>query len=69
MQRMLRTTTHAVVRQAQRNLSAQDIEFVIANGQCVYSGGALHIFLRNRDIPVEVCSASFFDPEGSRLRV
>ncbi len=25
--------------------------------------------LRNRDIPVEVCSPNFFDPEGSRLRV
>ena len=51
MQRTLRTTTHADVRQAQRNLSAQDIDFVIAPGQCLYSGGALHLFLRNRDIP------------------
>jgi methylglutamate dehydrogenase subunit C len=25
--------------------------------------------LRNRDLPVEVCSPNFFDPDGSRLRV
>jgi integrase len=32
MQRMLLTTNHAVVRQAQRNLSAQDIDFVVTHG-------------------------------------
>ena len=51
MQRALRTTSHAVARQAQRHLSAQDIAFVIVHGLSVYNGGALHSFLRNRDIP------------------
>jgi len=40
-----------VIRQAQRNLSPQDIDFVIEYGQQFNSGGALHIFLRRRDIP------------------
>src|SRR5258705_1946590 len=51
MKRTLRSSEHAVVRQAQRNLSQQDIDFVIAYGQQLYSGGALHVFLRRRDIP------------------
>jgi hypothetical protein len=68
MQRTLQTTTHAVVRQAQRNLSAQDIEFVITYGQCLYSGGALHVFLRNRDIPRDKAGyRQFARREGTTL--
>src|SRR5262245_37027352 len=68
MQRTLRTTTHADVRQAQRNLSAQDIDFVIAHGQCFYSGGARHIFLRNRDLPRDKASyRQFARLEGTTL--
>ena len=39
------------MRQAQRNLSAQDIDFVAAHGRRFHNGGALHVFLRRRDIP------------------
>ena len=68
MQRTLHTTGHAVVRQAQRNLSAQDIDFVVAHGQRLYSGGALHIFLRNRDIPRDKASyREFARLEGTTL--
>ena len=51
MKRTLRLSAHAAIRQAQRNLSPQDIDFVIEYGQQFNSGGALHIFLRRRDIP------------------
>jgi hypothetical protein len=51
MKHRIRSSAHARVRQAQRNLSAQDIDFVATHGWPVHSGGALHVFLRRRDIP------------------
>jgi hypothetical protein len=44
-------SNHAVTRMAQRNLSAEDVEYVIQFGCRVWSGGALHYFLRYNDIP------------------
>lgn len=46
-------TEHARQRQAQRNLSPDDIEFVIEHGRYIHNGGALHIFLGKQDIPRE----------------
>ncbi|WP_245863084.1 DUF4258 domain-containing protein [Candidatus Viridilinea mediisalina] len=43
-------TDHARTRQAQRNLSDDEVAFVLDHGQYVRSGGALHIFLRRRDM-------------------
>ena len=51
MNTMIRPTGHATSRQAQRNLSDQDIRFVFEHGRRVRCAGALHIFLGKRDIP------------------
>jgi phosphatidate phosphatase APP1 len=48
---IVRTSYHAQVRQAQRNLSFEDIAFIYAHGRRIYTGGALHIFLGRRDMP------------------
>ncbi|HRJ42581.1 MAG: DUF4258 domain-containing protein [Caldilineaceae bacterium] len=42
---------HAATRMAQRNLSTEDVEYVLQFGYRVRSGGALHFFLRFDDIP------------------
>ncbi len=47
----IQATMHAGCRQAQRNLSDDDIAFVFAYGRHVRAAGALHIFLGRRDIP------------------
>jgi hypothetical protein len=47
----IRCTDHAARRQAQRNLSDEDIQFVWECGRRVRCAGALHIFLGRRDIP------------------
>jgi Domain of unknown function (DUF4258) len=44
-------SSHAVTRMAQRNLSTEDVEYVLQYGCRVRSGGALHYFLRSDDIP------------------
>ncbi len=44
-------THHARYRQAQRNLSEHDIDFVLQYGRRVWSGGAEHVFLARRDMP------------------
>lgn len=44
-------TDHARTRQAQRNLSDEEVTFVLDHGQSLRSGGALHIFLGRRDMP------------------
>jgi hypothetical protein len=44
-------TNHAVHRQAQRNLSDQDVQFVLEHGRHVRCAGALHVFLGRKDIP------------------
>ena len=51
MQEGIELSNHAVTRMAQRNLSTEDVEYVIQFGCRVRSGGALHYFLRHDDIP------------------
>ena len=51
MQEAVELSNHAATRMAQRNLSAEDVEYVIQFGCPVRSGGALHYFLRHDDIP------------------
>src|SRR5690349_8505379 len=60
MQPTIRRSAHAICRQAQRNLSDADIEFVAAHGRRIRCGGALHIFLGSRDIPAEKAIAQRF---------
>lgn len=50
---VLSSTYHALSRQAQRNLSAADIDFVVCYGRRIRSAGVLHIFLGKRDFPKE----------------
>lgn len=51
MQPIIRYTAHALSRRAQRNLSIEDVEFVMTHGRRVRCAGALHVFLGGRDIP------------------
>ena len=51
MQPNVQYTFHALNRQVQRNLSDDDIGFVLAHGRRVHNAGALHVFLARRDIP------------------
>lgn len=46
-------TSHARERQAQRNLSTEDVQFVWEYGRAFRSAGALHIFLGRRDLPAD----------------
>lgn len=51
MMQDMQLSSHALMRMAQRNLSAEDVEYVLRHGCRVRSGGALHCFLRADDIP------------------
>jgi hypothetical protein len=44
-------TQHSAQRAAQRNLSAEEVQYVMWYGQCFRQAGALIYFLRRRDIP------------------
>lgn len=44
---------HAQLRQAQRNMSNADVDFVLGHGRHVRCAGALHVFLGRRDIPAD----------------
>ena len=44
-------SSHAITRTAQRNIKNCDIEYVLENGQRIFNGGALHVFLGKKDIP------------------
>lgn len=44
-------TQHAALRTAQRNLSAEQLNYVMAHGRKFRQAGALIIYLRKRDIP------------------
>ncbi|MBX3053589.1 MAG: DUF4258 domain-containing protein [Caldilineaceae bacterium] len=50
-QETVELSNHAVTRMAQRNLSTEDVEYVLQFGCRVRSGGVLHCFLRYNDIP------------------
>jgi hypothetical protein len=68
MSTMLRCTDHAHRRQAQRNLSYQDVLFVFQNGQRFRSTGVLHVFLGRRDIPPDKATYQRFSQlEGTVL--
>lgn len=68
MNEVIRPTFHAICRQAQRNLSDQDIDFVYAHGRRIHCAGALHIFLAKRDIPRDTLIARRFSHlEGTTL--
>lgn len=45
---------HVQQRMAQRNLSWEDIRFVLQHGQRWHKAGAIHVFLGSRDIPYEL---------------
>lgn len=51
MMQEVELSNHALTRMAQRNLSTEDVEYVLQFGYRVRSGGALHYFLRHADIP------------------
>jgi len=51
MMQAVELSNHAATRMAQRNLSTEDVAYVIQYGYRVRSGGALHYFLRHDDIP------------------
>jgi hypothetical protein len=53
MDTTIRHTSHAARRQAQRNLSDQDIQFIWEHGRQIRCAGALHVFLGLRDIPLD----------------
>ncbi len=68
MQPTIRYSVHAINRQAQRNLSDEDIQFVLAYGRRIHSAGALHVFLGGRDIPADkVIARRFGRLEGTVL--
>ena len=45
------TTDHAEQRMAQRNLSLNDVLFVLKHGKCFHRAGAMFFYLRGKDIP------------------
>ncbi len=45
------TTDHAEQRMAQRNLSLDDVLFVLKYGKCYHRAGAMFFYLRGKDIP------------------
>lgn len=47
----LELSEHAQLRMAQRNLSVEDLEYVLQNGQSGYVSGARYYYLGKRDIP------------------
>jgi hypothetical protein len=53
MEAMILHTRHVIYRQARRNLSDQDVWFVLEHGRRIHCAGALHVFLGRRDIPTD----------------
>jgi hypothetical protein len=46
-------SSHALHRSAQRNISEEDIEFIIQNGDRLHRTGVIFCQLRHRNIPVD----------------
>lgn len=57
---------HAGKRMAQRNLSLEDIDFVLDHGQRLHKAGAVFFFLGKCDIP-EIWRRRFERLEGTML--
>ena len=60
---MIDFSRHAKIRAAQRNLSVNEIGYVITYGKKFHKAGALIYYLRKRDIPGWDCA----DPQWARL--
>jgi hypothetical protein len=61
---------HALERVSQRNIDKDDVRFVLNFGQKIHNGGALFIFLGNKNIPEEYMSDDKFAKlEGTTLVV
>jgi hypothetical protein len=54
MQTPLPITDHARLRMAQRNVSFDQLSFILEHGQEVHGAGAILITLRRKDIPLEL---------------
>lgn len=50
---MITMTAHAVTRAAQRNLSPEDIDYVLEHGKKIRRGGACFFYLGEKDIKPE----------------
>jgi hypothetical protein len=50
---IVQPTHHVQLRQAQRNISDQDVAFVLCFGRQIHCAGALHVFLGRRDLPAD----------------
>ena len=48
---MLNFTAHAQQRMVQRNVSIDDIQFILGLGFTTHCAGAVHIHLREKDVP------------------
>jgi hypothetical protein len=48
---ILNVSQHAILRMAQRNISINDLEYVLEHGERVYKTGVAFYILRKRDIP------------------
>ena len=46
-------TAHAIRRASQRNLTHQDIDYVLQHGSRIYKAGACFYYLCRKDIPSE----------------
>jgi len=49
-----RISRHAKERAAQRNISQEDMDFVLRYGQEIHRSGAVFIFLGHKDIPTNL---------------
>jgi hypothetical protein len=63
-------TNHAITRMAQRNLSEQDIFYVLQNGQRCRCAGMLHCFLGKRNIPAcDLSDSRYARLEGTTVLI
>ncbi len=67
---VVQCSNHARLRQAQRNLSDEDVSFVLQYGRRSYHAGVLCVFLGWRDIPNEKPTYQRFSHlEGTMLKL
>jgi hypothetical protein len=50
---MVQFSQHSLQRAAQRNISPDEVEYIMTYGQIFHRAGAVIYFLRKRDIPEE----------------